>query len=533
MWKEFKAANQLEKIKIVLSGMIFFSVFAALSIFIIFFMDNLMHSDMSAEVILSKLLCTEHKLITKDWYYSTEIRILYSHLIMTPLFYLFGNYTLVKQLSVFIFYGILIWAYLYLMKRVDVALKWKLVGLGLLFAPLSNEYLDMQLVGCFYTAQTICTYVFLSLFLKKQKNQRAFYIRLVGLFLFGIFLGLSGLRYLASLLLPLCMALFFLVCTEKEKITKKSLTKQPFKEELSLALLSFCGLFGGAIGFLINKYYLANHYHFDTTSEISFVPLSEVSQRFLNSMKLMLEFVGYTQIQATSPRGMVNVIKLAFLIFMVIATVWLLQNRAKLNRNEKLLLFYTLAAFLFNWYLLVFTDVLMQYRYWLPIYILLVFVMVLFFKHFEVENQLIKITAVTICVAAVLGSLYGELWQDMKYNDCEKRYAYMNFLEKEGYDFGYATFWNASVSEYLSNGQIQFANLGLNDLEKPYEWLVPTYYYERGYHRGKCFLLLANSEAAGMEKGDFTIMEDAQKVYQDEYYSIYEGNEGMYLFTEG
>ena len=108
----------------------------------------------------------------------------------------------------------------------------------------------------------------------------------------------------------------------------------------------------------------------------------------------------------------------------------------------------------------------------------------------------------------------------------------MAFLEENGYTFGYATFWNSSVTEYLSNGTIEVGNLGgENGVAAPYEWLSNKAYYKPGYHQGKTFLLLARTEEAGMLNGDFTVMEDGVKVYEDEYYAIYEGN-GMYLFSE-
>ena len=155
-------------------------------------------------------------------------------------------------------------------------------------------------------------------------------------------------------------------------------------------------------------------------------------------------------------------------------------------------------------------------------------------QHFRPATVFQKPLLCAFLALVVLSSLYGELWQDVKYNDCAKRYAYMDFLENNDYDFGYATFWNASVTEYLSNGTIHVGNLGGSDGKAaPYEWLTPKEYYRSGFHHGKCFLLLARTEEAGMLKGDFTVMEDAACVYQDEYYAIYEGQQDMYLFSKG
>lgn len=498
---------------------------AGLVLYCTFFLDNLMHSDTTAEVILSKLLADENKLITKNWFYSTEIRIVYSQLIMMPLFKIFTDYKLVKLLSIFIFYLLLLWAFWMITKRFCAKPGVIFLGLALLLAPLSNEYLDMMYIGCFYTSQTICTYLVLSYVIKKKPATKNWLLQDVALSVFAFILGLSGLRYLASLYLPMFLATCFILLMEKTAEKKQSLWGIAFTADQLL----FAG-----IGFLVNKFYLAREYSFDTTSEVTFVPLSEVSERFLNSLKLMLEFMGYREIRVVSPLGMVNVMKCLFFLVFVGMILYLWKRRMQiLNRKERFLLYYFVFLFLINWYMLIFTNVLMQYRYWLPVYVIGILLIIIFLQKVSFETAYQRPVLAAFLSVVVLSSLYGELWQDTKYNDCEKRYAYMEFLEQNDYDFGYATFWNASVSEYLSNGTIRFGCIGGDDWgAKPYEWLSPKAYYKKGFHQGKTFLLLARTEEAGMLKGDFTIMEDAKLVYQDEYYAIYEGNQGMYLFSQ-
>lgn len=497
----------------------------ALSLFNIFFLDNLMHSDTTAEVILSKLLADENKLITKNWFYSTEIRIVYSQLIMMPLFKIFTDYKLVKLLSIFIFYILLLWAYRMVMKRFEIKKGFFFLALALLLAPLSNEYLDMMYIGCFYTSQTICTYLVLSYVLKAKETKKSWIMQLTAQSVFGFILGLSGLRYLASLYLPLLLAACFVLVMEKQA-------------DQGLAIrgigYTFVMTFFAGCGFLVNKFYLAKNYSFDTTSEVSFVPLADVPERFLTSCRLMLEFMGYREIQAVTPLGIVNAVKGLFLLAFVAVMLYLWKHRMSLlDLRERFLLYFFVFLFLINWYMLIFTDVLMQYRYWLPVYVVGVLLVAIFLQKAKSETPCqLPVLGVFLAVV-VLSSLYGELWQDTKYNDCEKRYAYLDFIEKNHYEFGYATFWNASVTEYLTNGKTHVGSIGGDDWgAKPYEWLSPKCYYQKGFHEGKTFLLLARTEEAGMLKGDFTIMEDAKCVYQDEYYAIYEGNQGMYLFSE-
>ena len=516
-------------------------IILAMVLFCICKPDNLMHSDTTAEVILSKLLAEENKLITTNWFYSTEIRIVYSHLLMVPLFKIFSSYRLVKFLSVFIFYILMLLAYLYVSKRFQINKKYAFIGLALFFSPLSNEYLDMMFIGCFYSSQAICTYVVLGIvatwFMSKEQSNRekktkkfSFLVSLIGTHLFAFILGLSGLRYLASLYLPMLLAVMWILFSEEGELFDANPIKKPWFVNFIYTVSS---LVCAGLGFLVNKFYLATHYSFDTTSEVVFVPLSEVADRFLESLKLMVEFFGYYQVEVVSGRGIVNVLKMALFVFFVGAIVYLFRHRKeKLNRLQRFLLYYFVLVLLINWYMLVFTGVLMQYRYWIPVYIIAVLLVALFFQVFTPEIRWQK-QLYGICVGiAALSSLYGELWQDAKYNDCEKRYAYMEFLESQGYTFGYATFWNASVTEYLSNGKMEVGNLGGKDgVSAPYEWLCKKDLYKEGYHKGKTFLLLARTEEAGMLKGDFTVMPDGEKVYEDEYYAVYEGT-GMYLFSE-
>ena len=58
-----------------------FITLAALILFFVFWPDNLMHSDTAAEVIFADYLSNHGGWISTEWFYSTEIRIIYTHLI--------------------------------------------------------------------------------------------------------------------------------------------------------------------------------------------------------------------------------------------------------------------------------------------------------------------------------------------------------------------------------------------------------------------------------------------------------------------
>lgn len=503
-----------------------FGTLLLLVLFFVFWPDNLMHSDMAAEVLLSKLLSEEGGLLSQNWYYSTEIRIVYTQLVMTPLFLIFSDYGTVKLISVIIFNVLLAVVFYFTAKEFKLKGAYLYLAMALLLAPLSNEYLDMMFLGNFYTCQVICTYLVLKFFYRApSEKQKWQWVKLAALSVSALILGLSGLRYLASLYLPLVAAVCFSYGFDHKDQREKKLFS---KLLLSVDMIVFAG-----IGFLINKFYLAANYSFDSQA-VQFVPLEEVPQRFLTSVRLMLEFFGYRGIGVVTPLGIVNAVKFVFFLFVIYVVIYLTRHRYDiLDNKQRLFLYYFYGLFLINWYMLVFTDVLQQYRYWLPVYVVGVILIGIYLKQAKEKTEFFKPVMAALAVVTVLASLYGELWQDTKYNDCEKRYGYMEFLEENGYTFGYATFWNSSVTEYLSNGKIEVGHLGGKDgVSAPYEWLSPKCYYEKGYHEGKTFLLLAITEEPALSNGDITVMQDAVKVYEDEYYVIYEG-EGMYLFSEG
>ena len=83
----------------------------------IFWGQNWIDSDMAAEMIFSKLLADEGKYIsTSNWFYSTEFRVIYTQLIMVPLFKIFHNWHVIRIITNCVTYLLLIASYMYFMK---------------------------------------------------------------------------------------------------------------------------------------------------------------------------------------------------------------------------------------------------------------------------------------------------------------------------------------------------------------------------------------------------------------------------------
>ena len=96
--------------------------------------DHWLDSDMAAEMIFSRILAGEHQMIsTTNWYYSTEFRVLYTQLIMGPLFRICNNWHVIRTITNLVFYGLMLASYYYFMKPLKVSRGLTVLSSCLLF----------------------------------------------------------------------------------------------------------------------------------------------------------------------------------------------------------------------------------------------------------------------------------------------------------------------------------------------------------------------------------------------------------------
>lgn len=493
--------------------------------FAIFCQDHIMDSDIAAEVLLSNLMAQHHEVVfSSHWYYSTELRVLYTQLIMTPLFHIFHDFATVKIISVVVLDIAMAAVYYFVSSRLFSSKTIQFMTFALFLMPLSKEYFDMLFVGNFYSFQVMTMFLLVLFFAKQMEEKettKTNWAMVVFVCVFSFVLGLSGLRYLEAIFVPVCMAIFFLF---EGEIKEWWLIK---KGALAILLTGCAG-----VGFLVNKFVLSKMYTFDqNTQAICFVPLDEVPQRLLWSFEILVEFFGYHhEVGATSAMGLANIVHFAFMLCSILVVYKVFAMRKQLSRVYRFLLYYFLSLFFLNWYLLVFSDIGVECRYWIPIYIILILIYGIYFAHQGDSKKASFILCITCCVGVILAALYGNLWQYVKHNESAKRYDYVQFLEEEGYTFGYASFWHAEVTEYLTNGEVQVAPIGSNSTGSgPYKWLCDKDYYKPGFYEGKSFMLLTKEEEMMYQSGMISMMQDGIKVYEDEEFVIYQG-EDMYLF---
>ena len=101
----------------------------------------------------------------------------------------------------------------------------------------------------------------------------------------------------------------------------------------------------------------------------------------------------------------------------------------------------------------------------------------------------------------------------------EKKKYVIAFLEEKGFEFGFATYWNANIMTELTDGRVEIANIQDPESLEYFKWSSPVKYYQEDYHQGPVFLLLTTEEAT--EYGKAKVLRAGEKLYEDDHYVVY------------
>ncbi len=179
---------------------------------------DLINSDSSSEMILAKLLNTTGDfVITKDWFYSSELRVLNTQLIYQIGLGVFpDDWHLARFLAIAIFLVIILLALLYLVKAFHLGDEGLLV-MSMLMFPFGNWYAWNVLYASFYVPHLVISMVSLSLLMHAAElweGERASKIRgcicAVILTALAFISGLGGVRQLMICYAPLALVAFIL-----------------------------------------------------------------------------------------------------------------------------------------------------------------------------------------------------------------------------------------------------------------------------------------------------------------------------------
>lgn len=486
-----------------------------------------MDSDMASEILLAKECLLSKSFWPRSWNYSTEIRLLNTQLISAPLFLFTTSWHIVKLLTSVLSCAILFFSQLFLLKSLGIKKTWlKLLVCIISVCPFSVSIWTYNTLGNYYIPHIVLSFVYLALFFYlgysdlSKKKKLAFEIMF---FAFAFLNGVATIRYLIIFEFPLVLAIvypeIYNLVKNKEKFSFKAFFIQNKK-----IFYSVIGFIAGCIGYVFNMTVLSSLYSFSdwnttTLKEIGTVPLFNVYKDIFN-------LFGYSNdVSVLTPTGLCDLGLYVFLIFLVIGFISFIKNRKEEKTEQNIFMIFTLVSFIFTGFLYIKCDYVSRY-----------FIMELAFVPTCVailieDNKLHNLTKYILSVAfaiVFLGNTYSTCQTVISSKGNSDKKEVLSFLEKNNYDFGYATFWNANVFTYLSNGKIEVANLDKKKVDGDVKilnhysydkWLTPNRYYTNEKLTKKCFLLVSNAEYNSSKENN--IFTNGQLVFNDDYYKVF------------
>ena len=441
-----------------------------------------LNSDDASELILGKLLANENTLISKSWYYSTELRVLNTNIFYALLFKFTDNFFVVRMISYLLMWIVLLLIYFGLCKALNIK-RYKIISACLLFVPFSSDYYSFVLSTAYYIPHIVITFLtvmLLELYLSKKKPV---YLILGGAL--ALIAGLGGPRQLFVTYLPLFLASLFNCLFSEDK------DYSFFK--YSLIVLIFSG-----IGYVINYLILYKCFSFKSYNGLRYASFN--IDRLADLLNGFITTYGYRSGWVVSFTTIVNGIAAVNILISVYAIYYSLKNKNKISGAYYRFSLFVLFAYLSFVLLYLFTNMVYINRYYLPLTILYLPLTVLFFN--EAKINIFNIKKDYICYLFILmifvqgaSCMYS---YDKFDSNVEKR-EILKVLEDNGYKNGYASFWNGNIYTELSNGDIECWVLNFTELENVenfdelYEWLQVKDHMSNK-PTGKVFVLLTSEE---------------------------------------
>jgi len=487
-----------------LAIIVFLLVLCFISFFSYFRGWQWLDSDHSSEMILGKLLAKENALVSTNWLYSTEIRLVYQTIFTMPLFKLLGhlnNWALIRSINILLNNLVLFLSYIFMMKQLPVKTKWLLVSGIFLIIPLSLEYWNIVTFGGYYVffiAQLFCC---LGLFFRLKDHEAKGKKLPASLFLFSMLsfiLGAQGVRSLLIIYIPLFLACVYVWTGMKPK-------------KYFPLFLGCIGLVFSGSGYAINSLL---HFRYSFRSYENMRIDNLFANLFSKLSSCLADLAGFFGLSAGSPllsaRGLFGIAAIIVALLFARAVYSALADRlpafdpAETDEQVKLKfipVFFGVSA-LFNIFIFIIVDQAVIERHFIPFMVLYVPLAAILFEQAEKAQGHLKRTAFFCGILLFMAGQGCLNFQNLAVRDLNStRKGYIQYLLDNRLAYGFATFFNANLTTELSNGRIELAGLdprlrsGSNISQfRIMDTLVPVEYFNPSYHHGESFMLLSHDE---------------------------------------
>lgn len=494
---------------------------------IVFFLSkgrSLIDSDMSSEILLADLLNKQNAIITKDWIYSTEIKVFEGQwfhrvgLLLSP-----DNWLVARTIGTMLGLTVFLLGIIYLarvMEHKDLGV-WMAAFLAW---PFGFWYFFDVILGTFYIPHCIFIVYPLAITIsvaKKLKagqyNKLVLAIQCALLIVLGIMSGLNGIRQTLIFYAPvLVYGIVMLYMAFREQGLAGIKSNVSVKVTFAKALM--VGLFGNLMGYGMNIVLFTNRYNYSSFNEMTWGNGSEsiltTIKWYFNSYGLF-DFAKKTFFSLSGIGAGCGLVLGTLVIVSIFRLLFLYKDLDELTQiyvGVMTAVFVVVGA--------VFTYIWGEEQYWcplIPVGVIALFLEVKLdpiFKDFE--KRLLPYMIMIFVVISAVGTTKANVATPFRANVGFD--SVIDFIEENGYTKGVASFWMSDCVTELTNGKVEMWTM--ND-----EYTETLLWLQSNNHRkipdGQFIGIYNINDQEFEDNFEDTFGVEGQKVYEDERYMIY------------
>lgn len=480
-------------------------LFCFLSVFMWIHGDALTDSDISSEMLLARILNEEHALISKNWFYSTELRVLNIQILYSFFFHFFHDWTMVRTGACIVSYLLMLVSYYYMIHQMDCDNIYAVSAVFLLL-PISDGYFEYVLLALLYASFISISFFAVGLvFHYARASARMKKGLLVIVAALAFMAGLGGARHVVVLYLPLLAVTVLMALIERKPS--------------GYLVCSAAGFAASCVGYLVNSQVLAGRYHFETwVSDMKFgVSVQGIMDLFFGTLRAF----GYSY-GDQEPTPAASAFSCVLALVMAVCVIRTLLKKWKEPDQMWLLTAYFLCVYGIFFCMYTFTDMLYSDRYNMAAMVFAIPIVV--WNLTEISwNRYWKLGVLAFLGAGVL---LGGVRRYARYGRLDKTAQLrpiVAYLEEENVSAGYATFWNANVLTELSDGNVDVWTLqdSVSDqygVDEVLPWLQDARHLTMT-PEGQVFLLFTEEEYAVSPLKE--MLDQRKADYQSENYLLF------------
>lgn len=481
-------------------------------------------SDLASEMILSDLLNKEGTIISHNWFYSTELKVVNLQWFYRLGLLIFPNdWHLARTFGMAITLALFAAAMLFFVKCAGLG-RAGLWMVGTLLWPFGQHYLVYAIYGGYYLVYTFFYMLVLALVLRSlNADKKHCALQWVLACVITAVAGMNGVKQLMVFHAPLCLAAAILLVLALHSCgrTDWKAALDACRKEVRLLAASLVTAVAAAAGYFVSNAVLSRMYDFKSYNFIVW----NRDEDWFTLDRILMDFFhefGYENGSGVFHfGGIAAAVGLLLGCWMFFCIVRLLLRLDKLERNDKLLVLLLVAmlavcgvayTYFHEYYL----------YFWLMNMPVAIAVMAVEIKtedfHILGARQLLGVGLAACFTLCAVSTVRQE--QEHPYLAHKGLNTAAEWLVDNGYTQGYSTFWNGNAMTELTSGKLEVWTLQSLDRDDVPNWLQPKSHLTTDPEHP--FLLIDTETDGPAENAKLIQYGDCTEVYNDGRYVIYD-----------